>query len=77
VFATDTFLLAPAKTPPEIVTWLETETLKVLRASQMKDKLYKQGFLVRPKGAKDEWARVIKEIDMFKKIIDQAGIERL
>ena len=30
VFATDTVLLAPAKTPPEIVKWLEQETLKVL-----------------------------------------------
>ena len=77
VFATDTCLLAPAKTPPEIVKWLEAETLKVLGTQQMKDKLYKQGFLVRPKGAKEEWARVMKEIDMFKKIIDQAGIQRL
>ncbi|HUI94232.1 MAG TPA: tripartite tricarboxylate transporter substrate binding protein [Xanthobacteraceae bacterium] len=77
VFATDTFLLAPAKTPPEIVAWLEAETLKVLGTSQMKDKLYKQGFLVRPKGAKDEWARVLKEIDLFKGIIDQAGIQKL
>lgn len=49
----------------------------MLGTEQMKDKLYKQGFLVRPKGAKEEWARVLKEIDMFKKIIDQAGIERL
>ncbi len=77
VFATDTFLLAPAKTPPEIVSWLEAETLKVLGTPQMKDKLYKQGFQVRLKGAKDEWARVIKEIDMFKQIIDQAGIKKL
>ncbi len=30
VFATDAVLLAPAKTPPENVKWLETETLKVL-----------------------------------------------
>jgi hypothetical protein len=43
----------------------------------MKDKLYKQGFLVRPKGAKEEWARVVKEIDMFKDIIDKAGIPKL
>jgi len=77
VFATDTCLVAPAKTPPEIVKWLEAETLKVLRTPQMKDKLYKQGFLVRPKGAKEEWARILKEIDMFKQIIDQAGIPRL
>jgi tripartite-type tricarboxylate transporter receptor subunit TctC len=77
VFATDTFLLAPSKTPPEIVRWLEAETLKVLGTQQMKDKLYAQGFLVRPKGAKDEWARVLKEIDLFKGIIDQAGIQKL
>ena len=77
VFATDTFLLAPAKAPPDIVKWLETETLKVLGTQQMKDKLYAQGFLVRPKGAKDEWARVVKEIDMFKSIIEQSNIPKL
>ena len=72
VFATDTVLLAPAKTPPEIVTWLETETLQMLSTPEMKEKLYKSGFQVRPKGAKDAWARVTKEIGMFKDIIDQA-----
>jgi tripartite-type tricarboxylate transporter receptor subunit TctC len=77
VFATDTFLLAPARTPPDIVAWLEAETLKVLGTAQMKDKLYQQGFQVRPKGARDEWARVLKEIGQFKEIIDQAGIPKL
>ncbi len=77
VFATDTVLLAPAKTPPEIVKWLEKETLKVLSTPEMKTKLYKAGFLVRPKGAAGAWARVTKEIGMFKAIIDQAGIKKL
>jgi len=77
VFATDTVLLAPAKTPPEAVNYLEKETLKILGTPEMKDKLYKAGFLVRPKGAKDAWARVTKEIDMFKGIIEQAGIKKL
>ncbi len=76
-FAVDCVLMAPAKTPRENVEWMERETLKVLGTPQMKDKLYKAGFLVRPKGAKDAWARVTAEIDMFKKIIDQAGIKRL
>ena len=62
MFATDTVLLAPAKTPPEIVKWLEAETLKVLRTPEMKEKLYKAGFQVRPKGADEAWARVTKEI---------------
>jgi len=77
VFATDTVLLAPAKTPPEAVNYLEKETLKILGTPEMKDKLYKAGFLVRPKGAKDAWARVTKEIGMFKGIIEQAGIKKL
>jgi tripartite-type tricarboxylate transporter receptor subunit TctC len=77
VFATDTVLLAPAKTPPEIVKWLEAETLKVLGTPEMKDKLYKAGFQVRPKGADAAWARVTKEITLFKDIIDKAGIKKL
>jgi tripartite-type tricarboxylate transporter receptor subunit TctC len=77
VFATDTVLLAPAKTPSDRVKWLEAETLKVLRTEEMKDKLYKSGFLVRPQGAAAAWARVTKEIVMFKQIIDQAGIKKM
>jgi tripartite-type tricarboxylate transporter receptor subunit TctC len=77
VFAVDCVLLAPAKTPTEAVKWLETETLKVLGTPEMKEKLYKAGFQVRPKGAKDAWARVTKEIDVFKGIIEQAGIQKL
>jgi tripartite-type tricarboxylate transporter receptor subunit TctC len=77
VFATDTVLLAPAKTPPDDVKWLEMATLKVLATPEMKTKLYQAGFLVRAQGADAAWARVTKEIDMFKAIIDQAGIKKL
>jgi tripartite-type tricarboxylate transporter receptor subunit TctC len=77
VFAVDCVLLAPAKTPPEAVKWLETETLKVLGTPDMKEKLYKAGFQIRPKGAKDAWARVNKEIEIFRDIINQAGIQKL
>jgi tripartite-type tricarboxylate transporter receptor subunit TctC len=77
VFATDMVLLAPAKTPAADVKWLEAETLKVLKTPEMKDKLYQAGFLVRPEGAAAAWARVNKEIVMFKQIIDQAGIKKL
>lgn len=77
VFATDTVLLAPAKTPPEAIGWIEKETLKILGTPEMKEKLHKAGFQVRPKGAKDAWARVTKEIDIFKNVIEQAGIKKL
>ncbi len=77
VLATDTVLLAPAKVPPEAIKWLETETLKVLSTPEMKEKLFKSGFQVRPKGADAAWTRVMKEVDMFKSIIDQAGMKKL
>jgi tripartite-type tricarboxylate transporter receptor subunit TctC len=77
VFPTDMVLLAPSKTPPEIVNWVQKETLKVLSTPEMKDKMYKSGFTVRPKGAKEAWARVTKEIIQFREIIDKAGIKKI
>jgi tripartite-type tricarboxylate transporter receptor subunit TctC len=77
VFAVDAVLLAPAKTPPAIVKWLEAETLKVLVTPEMKNKFFQAGFFVRAKGADAAWARVTKEIGVFKSIIDQAGIKKL
>ena len=52
VFATDTAMFAPAKSPPEVVTWLEKEILAVLSTPEMKEKLFKSGFQVRAKGAR-------------------------
>ena len=77
VFAVDCVLLAPAKTPPENVKWLETETLKVLVSPDTSSKLVTAGFQVRAKGAAAAWTRVMKEVDMFKEIIDQAGVQKL
>jgi hypothetical protein len=59
------------------VKWLETETLKILNTADMKEKLYKAGFQVRPKGADAAWARVMKEVAMFRDVINQAGIQKL
>ncbi|MFN3655851.1 MAG: Bug family tripartite tricarboxylate transporter substrate binding protein [Pseudolabrys sp.] len=77
VLAVDCVLLAPSKTPTEAVKWMETETVKVLSTPDMKEKLYKAGFQVRPKGAKDAWTRVTKEMDLFKGVIEQAGMTKL
>jgi tripartite-type tricarboxylate transporter receptor subunit TctC len=60
-----------------VVAWLEKETLKILGTPDMKEKLYKAGFQVRAKGAKDAWARVTKEIEIFKDVIEKAGIKKL
>lgn len=77
VFGTDTALLAPSKTPPQIRQWLETETVKVLADPDFKQKLYKAGFLARAEGGAVAWARLEKEIATFKDIIDKAGIKEM
>ncbi|HEX5211962.1 MAG TPA: tripartite tricarboxylate transporter substrate binding protein [Pseudolabrys sp.] len=77
VFGTDTCLLAPAKTPPEVVKWLESESIKVLSKPDIKEKLYKAGFLARPLGSAHAWARLMQEINIYKSVIDQAGIQKM
>jgi len=77
VFATDAVLMAPAKTPPEIVAWLEKEVLAVLRKPEIVAHYQKSGFLVPGKGGKEATARVMKEITLFKDVIEQAGIKKL
>jgi tripartite-type tricarboxylate transporter receptor subunit TctC len=77
VFGVDCALLAPAKTPPEAVKWLETETLKVLRSKDIQDNLHKAGFLVRAQGAKACWKRVNHEVALFKDIIEKAHVKKM
>ena len=70
-------LLSPAKTPPDAVHWLVTETLNVISSPAMKEKLFKSGFLARPKGGKEAWARMTKEMGVFTDIINSAHIPKL
>jgi tripartite-type tricarboxylate transporter receptor subunit TctC len=77
IFAVDAVLMAPANTPPENARWLEAATLKILAAQDTKDKFFQAGFFVRAKGADAAWARVTKEITVFKQVIDNAGIKKL
>ncbi len=77
VFSTDTVLLAPAGTPPDVVSWLEKETLAVLRKPDVNERLLKGGFAVRIKGGKDASARIAKEIKQYTDVIAQAGIQKI
>ncbi len=77
VIAVDTAFLAPAKTPPENVKWLEAATLKILDTPDMKARLFKAGFAVRVQGGAAAWARITREIVSFRDIIDQAGMKKL
>ena len=77
VFETYTALLAPAKTPPEIVARLEKETLAILARPEMRERLVQGGFQVQAKDGKGHMARVAREVPMYRNIIAQAKIEKL
>ncbi len=77
VFETYMAILAPVKTPPEIVATLEKDMLAVLAKPEMREKLTKSGFQVQAKTGKEHMARVAKEVPMYRDIIKKAGIRRL
>ena len=77
VFETYTALMAPAKTPPDIVAQLERVALEVLHRPDMREKLTQAGFEVTAKPGKEHMARVAREVPMFADIISRAGIKRL
>src|SRR6266545_3212396 len=77
VFDTYTALMAPAKTPPEIVGQLEKVALDILRKPDMRQRLTQAGFEVTAKDGKGHMARIAKEVPMFRDIITQAGIKKI
>jgi tripartite-type tricarboxylate transporter receptor subunit TctC len=77
VFDTYTALMAPAKTPPEIVGRLEKVALDILSKPDMRQRLTQAGFEVTAKDGKAHMQRLAKEVPMFSDIIAQAGIKKL
>jgi tripartite-type tricarboxylate transporter receptor subunit TctC len=77
VFETYTALMAPAKTPPEIVAQLEKTSLDILHRPDLSQRLLQQGFEVQAKDGKAHMARVTKEVAIFRAIIAQAGIKQM
>ncbi|HEY7665782.1 MAG TPA: tripartite tricarboxylate transporter substrate-binding protein [Xanthobacteraceae bacterium] len=77
VFETYTALMAPAKTPPEIVSRLEKTALDILNKPDMRQRLTDAGFEVTARDGKAHMQRIAKEVPMFRDIIAQAGIKKL
>jgi tripartite-type tricarboxylate transporter receptor subunit TctC len=77
VFDTYTALMAPAKTPPEVVSRLERVALEILNKPDMRQRLTEAGFEVTARDGKGHTQRLTKEVPMFADIIAQAGIKKL
>jgi tripartite-type tricarboxylate transporter receptor subunit TctC len=75
VFETYTALMAPAKTPPDAVAWLEKQALTALAKPAVKERLTKSGFQVTARTGKAHMERVAKEVPMYKQIVAQANIK--
>jgi tripartite-type tricarboxylate transporter receptor subunit TctC len=74
-FDTYTALMAPAKTPPEIIGRLEKAALAALQKPELRERFEKVGFEVQAKTADQHAARIRREVPAFHEIIKTAGIK--
>jgi len=73
VVETSQMILAPAGTPAPIVQRLADETRAILAKPDIKEKMLKAGFLVKYEGPDALHARMVREIPMWKEIVERAG----
>lgn len=76
-FVADTMIgfLAPAKTPAGVIDALAKATDTILRRPEVKERLQKAGFEVISSGPAGMKARIAKEVPMWRKIVEQAGVK--
>ena len=75
VVDTTQMLLAPAGTPQPILDRLAKEVLAIMRKPEVRDKMMKASFEVKPEGPEALAARIAREVPMWKDIVDKAGIK--
>jgi len=75
VVDTTQMLLAPAGTPQPVIDRLAKEVLAIMRKAEVREKMLKASFEVRPEGPQDLAARIAREVPMWKDIVDKAGIK--
>ena len=76
VVETSQMLLAPAGTPPSVVKKLSDATREVMQQPDVKEKMAKAGFLVQYEGPDALHARMVREIPIWKEIVERAGLAK-
>jgi tripartite-type tricarboxylate transporter receptor subunit TctC len=74
VVETSQMFLAPAGTPEPVVQRLADETRQILAKPDIKEKMLKAGFMVKFEGPAELKARMIREVPMWKEIVERAGL---
>lgn len=74
-FETCMALMAPLKTPPEILKSLEKAALDALARPELRDRIVNAGFVVQANTGEAHMARLAREVPMYRDIIQRAGIK--
>ena len=75
VVDTTQMLLAPAGTPQPVIDRLAKEVLAIMRKPEVRGKMLKASFEVKPEGPQALAARIAREVPMWKDIVDKAGLK--
>jgi tripartite-type tricarboxylate transporter receptor subunit TctC len=76
VVETSQMFLAPAGTPPEVIKRLSEETRLILQKPDVKDKMLTAGFMVKYEGPDELHARMVREVPMWKEVVERAGLAK-
>jgi tripartite-type tricarboxylate transporter receptor subunit TctC len=76
VVETSQMFLAPAGTPPDIIRHLSEETRVIIQKPDVKEKMLNAGFLVKYEGPDELRARMVREVPIWKEIVERAGLAK-
>jgi tripartite-type tricarboxylate transporter receptor subunit TctC len=76
IVETEQMFFAPAGTPPEVINRLAEETRVILQKPEVKATMLNAGFQVNFEGPDDLQVRIVREVVMWKDIVERAGIAR-
>ncbi len=69
------FLRRPG-TPPEVIKRLSDETRLILQKPDVKAKMLNAGFLVKYEGPDELHTRMVREVPIWKEIVERAGLAK-
>jgi len=76
VVETSQMFLAPTGTPPDVIKRLAEETRVILAKPDIKEKMLNAGFMVKYEGPDELHARMIREVPIWKEIVERAGLAK-
>ena len=76
VVETSQMLLAPAGTPEPIIKKLSDATRAVMQQPDVQEKMAKAGFRVQYEGPQELHARMVREVPLWKEIVERAGLAK-